>query len=95
MELGLPRKDDGGLMHTIVKRRKLVGEGKDAGNMNNNPLIDTRSYEVEFADGTTEVLTANIIANNFLAQVVEEGHRKILLDEITDNWQDANAIGKE
>ena len=46
MELGLPRKDDDRLMHAIVKGRKLDNEGKSIGNMNNNPLLDTREYEV-------------------------------------------------
>ena len=55
-------------MNRIVKRRKLDDKYKDVGNMNNNPLLDTRSLEVEFAYGTTEVLTANIIARNILAQ---------------------------
>ena len=72
MDLGLPGKDDNGLMHKIVKRLKLNNEGKDVGNMNNNPLIDTRSYKVEFAYGKTEVITANIIVHNLLAQVDEE-----------------------
>ena len=30
--------------------------------MNNNTLLDTRSYEVDFSDGTTKVLTSDIIA---------------------------------
>ena len=58
-------------MHAIVKRSKLDYEGKDVGNMNNNPLLDTRSYKVEFSDCTTEVISANIIAENPLAQVDE------------------------
>ena len=95
MELGLPRKDDDGLMYAIVKRRKLDDEGKAVGNMNNNPLLDTIAYEVDFADDTIEVLTGNSIADNLLAQVDEEGHRKIILDEIIDNRQDVNSIGKE
>ena len=69
MELGLPRKYDDGLMHTIVKRRKLDDEGKSFGKMNNNPMIDTRAYEVGFYDGTNQLITANIIAENLLAQV--------------------------
>ena len=28
-------------------------EVKAVGNMNNNQLLDTRAYEVEFSDGTT------------------------------------------
>ena len=46
MELGLPTKYDDGLMHAIVKRCKLDDEGKAVGNMKNNPLLGTRSYEV-------------------------------------------------
>ena len=45
-KLGLPRKDDDGLMHTIVKRRKLDDAEKAVGNMNNDPLLDTRAYKV-------------------------------------------------
>ena len=72
MELGLPRKDDDGLMHAIVKRRKLYDKGKAVGNMNNNPLLDTIPYKVNLSDGRTELLTANIIFNNILAQFDEE-----------------------
>ena len=43
MELGLPRKDDDGLMHAIVKRRKMDDGLKAVGNMNNNPLLYNRS----------------------------------------------------
>ena len=57
MELVLPRKDDDGLMQPIVKRRKLDYEGRSVGNMNNNPMLDNREYEVGFSYGTTEVLT--------------------------------------
>ena len=95
MELGLPRKDDYGLIYAIVNRRKLDDEGKAVGNMNNNPLLDTRAYEIEFSDDMTEFLTDNIIAKNLLAQFNEEGHRKIILDQIIDHRQDVNAIGKE
>ena len=71
MELGLPRKDYDRLMHAIVKRCKLNNEGKAVGNINNNPLIDTIPYEVEFIDGTNEVINANIIIENLLARVDE------------------------
>ena len=95
MALGLPRKYDDGLMHAIVKRRDMDDEGKSVGSMNNNPLLDTIAYELEFSDGMTEVITANIIAQNLLAQVDEEGNRQMLLYEITDHIQDVNYIGKE
>ena len=63
--------------------------------MNNDPLLDNRAYEVQFSDSMNEVLTANIVDKNILAQVDEEGHRQIILDEIIDHRQDVNAIGKE
>ena len=85
MELGLPRKDDGALEHAIVKRRALDVEGKPIGKPNMNPILDSRQYEVEFLNGDTEILTANTIAENLLAQVDEEGHRQMLLDEIIDH----------
>ena len=74
MELGLLRKNDDGLVHAILNRRKMDDEVKAVGNMNNNPLIYTIAYQVDFSDSMTEVLTANIISNNILAQVDEEGH---------------------
>ena len=73
------RKYDDGLMHTILNRRKLDDEGKAVGNMNNNPLLDTIAYEIQFSDSTTEVLTTDLIDDNCLAQVNEEGHQKNLL----------------
>ena len=63
--------------------------------MNNNSLFDTRPYEVEFSDVTTEVLTANIISENILVKVNEEVHHQILLDEIINHRQNCNDIGKE
>ena len=75
MELGLPRGSDNALMHALVKIRKLDNDDKPIGTEHSNALIDTRSYEVEFIDGTTETLTSNIIDKNLLSQVNEEGHR--------------------
>ena len=69
-------------MHTIVKRRKLDDDGNPIGTESTNPLVDTRAYEIEFIDGTTEIITSNIIVDNLHERVDEEGHRKLLLDEI-------------
>ena len=46
-------------------------------------------------DGTTEVLTANIIAENLLAQVDDQGHRHLMIDEIEDHRNNSDAITKE
>ena len=49
-----------------------------------NPILDTRMYEVEYQDGHTAALAANLIAENIFAQVDEEGNRSVLFDEIVD-----------
>ena len=40
------------MIKVIVKKRKIDIEEKLVGIHNNNPLIDTRRYEVEFFDGS-------------------------------------------
>ena len=92
MEIGLPRGEDGALEHATVKRRKLDDEGNPIGKSNANIILDSREYEVEFLNGELEVFTANTIAENLLAQVDEEGHRQLLLDEIIDHRSLKDAI---
>ena len=60
-------------------------EGKPVGIANDNPILDLRQYEVEFLDGETEIMTANLIAKIFLAQVDDNGHIHMMLDEIEDH----------
>jgi hypothetical protein len=57
MELGI-RRDDEGLHHARVKRRAVDKDGNPTGRPNNNPLLDSRKYEVEYADGNTEVIVS-------------------------------------
>ena len=84
MELGI-RRDDEWLHHARVKQIAVYQDGRTIGIPSNNPLIDSRRYEVEYLYGTIEVLTANIIAENLLAQVDDQGHRHLLIDEIEDH----------
>ena len=74
MEVGMPRGDDDNLVHATVKRRVTDEEGNPIGKANKNPILDNRLYEVEFIDGTTEQITANIIAENIMSQVDAEGN---------------------
>ena len=93
MELGIPRVEDS-LMHAILKQRKIDDNGNTIGTESTNPLVDTRAYEIEFIDGTTETLTANIIVENLLPQVDEEGHRHLLLDKIIEYRINNDAVHK-
>ena len=62
---------------------------------NNNPLLEHRQYEIEYLDGRTEILTANIVAENLLAQVDDEGHRRLMIDGIKDHRVLSDAIPKD
>jgi hypothetical protein len=81
----LPRGEDNTLVHAHLKRRAVAVKGRPAGRASTNPLLNSRQYEVEFMDGETEILTANIIPENLLAQVNEEGHRQMTIAEIEDH----------
>ena len=85
MELALSRGGEGEVLHAKVKKRVRDDEGNPVGRANNNPLLDSRKYEVEYIDGHVEELTANIIAENLIAQVDEEGQRQMMMSEIMDH----------
>ena len=95
MEVGLPRGDDDAIHHAVVKRRAVDVDGIPVGVAHNNPLLDTRQYKVEYYDGTTETLSANVIAENLLSQVDDEGHKHLMMEEIIDHHVHKNAIRKE
>jgi hypothetical protein len=85
MEIAMARGGDGTLIHAKVQRRVTDEEGIAVGTSHSNPLLDSRRYEVEFADGHIDELTANIIAENLLSQVDEEGRRQMMLSGIIDH----------
>ena len=49
-----------------VKRRALGLDRNMVGKYDNNPMLNSIMYEVEFADGTVKEYGANIIAENML-----------------------------
>ena len=51
---------------------------------NNNPILDTCEYIIEFMDGYEETMTGNLIAEYLFSQVDDDGNRQVLLDEIID-----------
>ena len=84
MELALPQSDS--LEPRLARVTKQL---KDANCIpirmaDQNPLLDTCMYEVEFADGGKASLAANYIAENLFAQVDDEGNRQVLMNEIID-----------
>jgi hypothetical protein len=86
-------------MGTVTKA-KVIGRKRDAdgnpiGRRNTNPILDTREYEVEFADGATDVFTANMIAENLYSQVDSEGNSYSIMSEIIDHKSDGSAVSKD
>ena len=52
-------------------------------------------YDVEFPDGEVKEYAANVIAENMLGQVDNEGLTITLLDAILDSKKDKHAVAKE
>jgi hypothetical protein len=55
----------------------------------------TREYEVEFADGTVQAVTVNVIAESVYSQVDDYGRSYTILQEITDHHFSDKAVKKE
>lgn len=94
MELALPRDGDGPEFARVTKRLKDK-DGLPIGVANEHPILDTRMYEVEYADGHKASLSANAIAQNLFAQIDEEGNRHVLLDAIIDHRVDGSEVKQQ
>ncbi len=75
--------------------RKRDHDGRPIGKRHANPLLDTRLYEVEFPDGTMKAVSANLIAENLLSQVDDEGRSYSILREIVDHRTNGQALSKD
>ena len=94
MELSIRPNEEETAHFARVKRRSTDDEGKPLGRPSNNPLTDHRLYDVEFLDGRIQTMSANVIAENLIAQVDDDGRRHLFLDEIIDHRRLDTAIPK-
>ena len=88
--VALPR--DGKKVTARVTRRKRHHDGTPVGVANDNPILDTRQYVVEFPDGSESEFAANVIAENMWAQCDLEGQQHLLMEEIVDYRVDNTAV---
>jgi hypothetical protein len=72
--------------------RKQELDGTARGRVNANPMLDTRTYEIEFPDGRSDEYTANVIADNMYAQCDIEGRQYNLMEGIVDHKTDGHAV---
>jgi hypothetical protein len=83
----------GDKVHTVkVTGWKRGLDGMARGKASTNPILDTRTYNVEFPDGRSEEYTANVIDKNMYAQCDEEGNQFLMLQDIVGNNTDGHAV---
>jgi hypothetical protein len=81
---------------TKVKNRKRDSAGNPVGQHNDNPILDTRVYDLEFPDGRVEEYAVNMIAENLFEQADQDGWDSGTIDEFLDiRKDDSIAISKE
>ena len=73
------------MVRARVLKRTRDGDGIPIGRRHHNPILDTRQYEVEFPDGSVDVYTTNIIAENLYSQVDPETQAHTLFRGIVDH----------
>ena len=95
MELALLRSDGSEPASARVKKRLKDANGLPIGISNENPILNSRVYEVEYQDGHKASMTANAIAQNLFAQVDAEGNRHGLFDEIVDHRTDGTEVKQQ
>ena len=68
----------------IVKKRKRDALNQPIGTKNENPILDSRIYELEFPDGRIEEYSVNVLAENLFNMADEDGWDTGLLEEVID-----------
>ena len=89
VDVVLPNSGDTKLMAKVVKKVKSDDQNKPD---TYNPLKDNSIYEVPFMDGTTEAISANVIAESMITDCDAEGYQYSLFNEISDHWKDGDTL---
>ena len=72
-----------------MKKSLEDANGRPIGVANDNPILDSIMYEVEYRDGYIAAMAANVITENLFTQVDQEGNRFVLIDSIIDTRTDS------
>ena len=85
-----------GLVTGKVIGRTMGDHGQEMGRYDDNPLLNSIIYDVEFPDGQVKEYAANVIAENMFSQVDSDGYYNLLMDGIIDHRKDpAKAVPME
>ena len=88
-EIILPNSADQNLMARVKK--KIMSNDRN-GSDHYNPIKDHSKYVVQFPDGTTDEVEANVIAESMITECDPEGRHYKLFREISDHRKDNNAL---
>jgi hypothetical protein len=75
-----------------MRAHKRDQDSNPVGHANDDLILDTRSYIVDFDDGDQTELTANMIAESLYLQCDPNGNQFVLLEEIVDHQHLPTAI---
>ena len=75
-------------------RQAIDDNGKVIGSHNDNPLLNTLAYDVEFQDRADKRYGYNIIAEKILSQCNPDGFYTNVMEAILDHKHDGSAISK-
>ena len=89
MEVSMPL--EGALVPAKVIGRTIGPDGTTSGTYNDDPTLNTMTYDVEFPDGQVKEYSANVIAEYMLSQVDHEGYTVFHLKEIIGHFRDEEA----
>ena len=79
MEIAEPRGIDGPEFYRVTRRFRDK-DGITIVEANYNPILNTRTYEVEYPDDHKASLYVTAIVENIFAQVDSEGNRHVLFE---------------
>ena len=85
-ELNLPLGET--MEYAKVIGRTHDDNGNVIGTYDDNPILNSMTYDVEFKNGEIREFSANVIAENMFAQVDANGHSHNMLDAIIDYDKD-------
>ena len=85
---------------STLSKGRFTGRKRDAGvqvcgQANNNPILDTRTYLVQFDDGKVTELTANVKTLQMYAQYDPEVNTYVILDDLIDHRKSSRALSIE
>ena len=91
VQIVLPSKEGVPVLSKVIGRKRDYND-RPIGKSNDNPILDTRVYEVQFPDGHVTEYATNKIAEALYAQVDEDGFDSGIVREIIDHQKTDAAI---